>query len=353
MKNIIISSHNRFMIENYRLNLIYALSTLGKIHTYIPRDNEPVGDFTKLSFKNMLLMIFASLVASGKKKQNVFDVVLTFGHRMNMLFGLMTYFSRFKFYPNITGQGRFYSSKRTFRQFIYVKLLKIYLKNAQVIFVQNVRDLGFIKSILSHKTVCLLPGSGVELKKYSFSNKREYNKLNLLYCARLISSKGLPDLLKTIDFDSYAYGRTLSLKIYGEYQRKDVDRISEKIVEKIQKTRKIDYVGFEEDKEKIYKSGDILIYLSNYNEGLPHALLEAMASGVICITYNRFYADQLIENGITGFKIDSKQELPDLLRRITELPNSKLAEIARAARKIVENQYNQDLVIGKYIEVIK
>ena len=72
-----------------------------------------------------------------------------------------------------------------------------------------------------------------------------------------------------------------------------------------------------QDAEKIYKTIDILFHPCN-KEGFGRIYIEAMGKGVPVIAVKGGGADELIENGVTGYKVD-KDRLEDCAERIIEL----------------------------------
>ena len=101
--------------------------------------------------------------------------------------------------------------------------------------------------------------------------------------------------------------------------------------------------------EKYFKASDIFI-LPSKREGLPNALLEAMACGLHCIV-NRIegITDYVIDNRKSGYLLDSLN--PEHIAKIlTEALDSKNKDdrIGKNARQKIEQSFNLDKIEDSY-----
>lgn len=90
-----------------------------------------------------------------------------------------------------------------------------------------------------------------------------------------------------------------------------------------------------------------LLILPSYGEGLPGVVQEAMACGTVVLATGVGCVPDLIENGKTGFilKDNSPECIAKNIIRALEHPN--LEEIAKNARKLIEDEYAYKPLVRK------
>ena len=108
------------------------------------------------------------------------------------------------------------------------------------------------------------------------------------------------------------------------------------------------------DIERFHRAADIFV-LPSVREGLPNALLEAMASGAACVaTRLEGVTDSLIEDGRNGLLVppDDPSALERALRRLTDDPEFGV-RLGQEARRTIETRYGLDVVARKYMDVYR
>jgi glycosyltransferase involved in cell wall biosynthesis len=153
---------------------------------------------------------------------------------------------------------------------------------------------------------------------------------------RLSSEKGF-DLLVDAVADLVAEGLDLELHIAGEGDaRRDLERrIAARGV-----GRRVTLLGFQSDLSLFYQSLDVFV-LSSLREGLPNALLEAMAFETPVLATRIAGVPDLVEDGVTGLLIDpgSKDQLVRRLRELLVDPPRR-SSLADRARRLVERDFS-------------
>lgn len=110
------------------------------------------------------------------------------------------------------------------------------------------------------------------------------------------------------------------------------------------------FVERTEQMERIYRAADVFV-LPSVREGLPNALLEAMASGLPCVaTRLPGVTDTMIDDDVSGWLVppDDADALTEALARA--LGN---AAVGRAARARVEAGYGLDATAAAYLAVYR
>lgn len=127
----------------------------------------------------------------------------------------------------------------------------------------------------------------------------------------------------------------------------------ERLAQELQIAQSVEFTGLKSDVPQQLQRGLINILPSRW-EGMPNALLEAMASGRACIATHVSGSEDLIEPGINGLLVESEQYEHMAQAILTLLHNPTLARrYGQAARHKVEQEYTLEYVTNRYIEVYR
>lgn len=191
--------------------------------------------------------------------------------------------------------------------------------------------------------------NGVDIVRFELKSDLDWDPPKLLWVGRLVYQKGL-DIL----FDALGDLKELpwTLKLVGDGpQRYDL----EKIAVKKEIADRIEYLGWlgRDDLSRHYGDSNLFVFPSRH-EGMPNAVLEAMASGLPVIATRIAGNEELIIPGKTGLLVppgdtDALKDalsglLPDPLRR---------KQMGAAARDRVENHYTWDQVARQYLSLLQ
>ena len=95
--------------------------------------------------------------------------------------------------------------------------------------------------------------------------------------------------------------------------------------------------------------------LPSYREGTPRSLLEACSIGRPIITTNAPGCKNVIRNNFNGFKCfpRSANSLFIAMKKFINLTHKQRIQMSLNARKFVEKNFDENLVIEKYLNQIK
>lgn len=98
---------------------------------------------------------------------------------------------------------------------------------------------------------------------------------------------------------------------------------------------------FGADKDALWRRADVFVFPTYHREGLPYALLEAMAAGAVPVTTRVGAIPDVMQDGVHGLFVPPK-DVESLVRAIARLDadRSQLSGMARAGRARVLEQYS-------------
>ena len=257
---------------------------------------------------------------------------------------------------SISGLGHAFLQKNLLTSIRRHLILKIYhislsIKKRIIIF-QNYSDLSLLSKSCSlcPSEVILLPGSGVNLKKYKFKELSD-NIPIILMASRLLVSKGVYDFIDAAKIIKKR-GLKIRFQLAGKPDEFNPLSISKSQIKKWVSEENIEYLGFCDNLHQIIPRSHIVVLPSYYPEGLPKILCEAAACGRAVITTNKPGCKDAIENGKTGILIKEKSphELADAIIQLIE-DNKLLKRMSIAARNRSEKLYDINNIVEEHIKV--
>ena len=304
-----------------------------------------------------LLKIFRlnTLSRSINSKKKVFHLIT-----LNFIISfsvLLLPFAGHHFVWSIAGLGNIYE-KGTFLVILRRKILNLYLKLLSKIFTpniifQNQRDYRFIRRVIGKnvKNTIVTLGSGVDFNKIPTSNYSEKN-MNLVFASRLVKNKGSDIFLNIAEQLSKELRLKKNFIIFGEFRKKFNFSITEREFNRITSHNIVKYLGYQADKKILFDNALLFIYPSNYNEGVPKIVLEALSFGVPVVCFDKPYFKHIILNGHNGIKINAHK--PHLFcTEISNLLNNpeKLIELSANALVYARKNFSVDKVVDDHLEL--
>ena len=174
----------------------------------------------------------------------------------------------------------------------------------------------------------------------------------LLYVGRLPPEKNVGRLLKEIQ---KLRKDNVKLLIVGDGSER---RRLEKMCGTLGLEKKVIFLGIREDVERFYSIADIFISPSKY-EPFGQVILEAMASGLPCVTFKRMLpeyevaADEIIEDAVTGYCVNpyEKDEFRKRLIYLIENPEIR-KKMGEAGRRVCQKKYTWEGHAKKLLEQV-
>lgn len=361
--NIFIISNTSWNLYNFRKELILELSKHYDIYLVCSKDlfskkllNYNIRiidiDFKKSKFnllKDIINIIFLI------RKINILKpkYILTFTIKPNFYLSMLSSLMNIKIITNISGLGSLFLSKKFYFKILYKFYIHIITSRSYHIFFQNDYDrIYFNKSKKYMNNYSLIPGSGIDLKKYEYK-KIPIDNTYFLFVGRLIKDKGVLELINAIKLIKYEYNRQdINFLIVGDYDYKNPSSIPKKIIEESIQENLFTHINFKSDIKKILINSNCVI-LPSYREGMSRVLIEALAIGRPIITSNVPGCLEMVKESWNGYLVEPKNEisLAEKIIKFHDLSYSSKLNFSNNSRKL---SYFYDVlkVIDCYKEVI-
>lgn len=285
------------------------------------------------------------------------DVIVHSSLFLSLLGSLAGLFSGFRKNVNlITGLGFIFISnsakarlvrvalKLCFRLFAKLKTISVVVQNRddQQIF----HALGFREPDTLH----VIRGSGVDDQAF-YPASQEPDPPQVTFVGRILWAKGIAELVEAARLLKMR-GTLPKIVLVGEPDPGNPQSASTQDLENWTKEGLVDCWGRRSDIAEIYQNSTIAI-LPSWREGLPKSLLEAAACGLPMITTDVPGCREIVTHEKNGLLVplQDAQGLADAIERLIKNPQERQS-FGRAARKLVEEELNQNAIAQKTLAVV-
>ena len=200
-----------------------------------------------------------------------------------------------------------------------------------------------------------MPGSGVDLIRFKPQSESSNSNANFSFIliARMLKDKGVNEYIQAASIVHKAFNG-VQFKLLGPLGVDNPSAISPSDVNKWQRTSYIEYLGSSED-VRSFISDSTCVVLPSYREGAPKTLLEAAAMGKPIITTNVPGCRDVVQDGVTGLLCVAKssEDLARKMIKMIQLSVSERQKMGKLGRHLMEQRFDEALVISKYLEEIK
>lgn len=293
--------------------------------------------------KDLKLILFYLKLIRRKRP----DLVLTYTIKPNVYGGVASRLSGVPQFANITGlSDAIHNSGKM--KFITTWMYRIGLLKSRIVFFQNNgdRDYCLLNGIGKKKNI-LLPGSGVNLSEFSFTEYLPDNAVKFLYIGRFKREKGIEEFLTMIQEIKERHPE-VEFHALGDY-----DDNYRGLVEELISKNVLLYHGKTEDVRPFVKNCHCLI-LPSYHEGMSNVLLESCAMGRPIITTDVHGCMEAVENGVNGYmvKVKNAKDLIEKVECFINLPYSEKVKMGQAARVKMEKEFDRNIIKNIYLKEI-
>lgn len=367
MKKIVLNANTAFAVYNFRFGLMKALEKEGyEIICLGNKDNT-----SKLIEKNGWKYIDTQMDRRGKSifndlkllyfyikilKKEKPKYILNFTIKPNIYGTLAAKITGVKVINNITGLGDIFDTKNLTNKIVKF-LYKFSFRFPIRVFFQNDDDMGiFLKNNLVDKNICdRLPGSGVDITKFIPEElKKEDDKIRFLFLGRISVKKGVRIINEVSKILTPKYPN-IEFQLLGKVYTDEEGHISKDELKIWEKESNIKYIGTSKDVRNEIKKADCIIFPSFYREGVPRSLIEAAAMEKPILTTDNVGCRDIVKNGYNGYlaKPNDVESMVMAVKKFLRLSEEERNILGKNGRKKVIAEFDEKIVINKYLKVIK
>lgn len=291
-------------------------------------------------------------------KTNGFDIVHSFRFQPNLITALAALFLPSRVILHVTGLGIAYANRslkyvflRGVSQIVYFFKFLV----SDLIIVQNPDD---IKSLwftrLNPGKVKVVLGSGINLALFSGDDKiRQAVRGTLgilpddtlfICTTRLLWEKGILEMTEAFS-DLQINNPAIKLYIVGWSDEDNPRHIPPEFIDRFKGNNSIVFAGKRNDIKDLLTGADVFIYPSYYREGIPRALLEALAMRLPIITTSTPGCRLTVKGNKNGVLVAprSKEAIKQaVLDIVAQKPNHK--GMGEESRILAEKKFSHDII---------
>ncbi|WP_140192205.1 glycosyltransferase family 4 protein, partial [Vibrio parahaemolyticus] len=235
-------------------------------------------------------------------------------------------------------------------------LYRISQPKAHTIFFQNEDDRALFSNfnLVPSNMTDRLPGSGVDLSRFKVSPSVNNGNVIFLLIARMLYDKGVEHYVAAAREMKSIYGDKVEFRLLGFLDVNNPSAVSKGQMDLWVEEGVVNYLGVSDAVEKEITEADCIVLPSFYREGVPKSLLEACAMGKPIITTNNVGCRETVDEGVNGFLCEprSTKDLVNKLKKMTDLNHFERLEMGCNSRAKVEREFDERIVIAKYLEAI-
>ncbi|MAX81596.1 MAG: hypothetical protein CL843_15655 [Crocinitomicaceae bacterium] len=241
-------------------------------------------------------------------------------------------------------------------------LFKIYVKslnNADYVIIQNRDDFEMFKKYLIRPKFILTNGSGVDKSRFENieTNEVEFIKRNslptnkkfIVFCSRIVRSKGIFELIKGYKMASEKSILKYNLIIAGWF---DEAGIEEEVKKEINEIKGIHLLGYQKDVVSLIDLASCVILPSYYPEGVPRSLTESLAMGKPIITTNHKGCRETCIDGENGYLIEPKSaiDIRETILKFNSLNDLEIESMEIKSLELFDQKFDQKVVFETIVK---
>ncbi|PND37781.1 glycosyltransferase family 1 protein [Paucibacter aquatile] len=282
------------------------------------------------------------------------DILLSYTAKPNIYGSIAAKATGIPVINNVAGLGAAFISKSLLT--VVVKILYRHaLRTSDRVFFQNAtdRDLFVTERLVDVKQTGLLPGSGINLKRFQPETRKRANEpFRFLLIGRMLRDKGVVEFVEA----ARELGRrhhNVDFALLGAADYDNPAAISRQQVDEWVRDGLVTYLGTRKDVRAEIAAADCVV-LPSYREGTPRTLLEAAAMAKPIVATDAVGCREVVAHGENGLlcRVADAADLAAKLEQMLLLSDEARAAMGAAGRLKMQREFDETLVIQHYRKAI-
>lgn len=204
----------------------------------------------------------------------------------------------------------------------------------------------------NQKKCVLIPNPISDIYKESYREEISTQVVNFIAAGRIDPQKNYPMMIDAFAKAVKQYPN-IRLQIFGKGDT-DYTQMLQNKINSLEMQNNIFLMGRSATIHEEYKKNDVFLMSSDF-EGLPNALMEAMASRLICISTDcKTGPRDLINEGVSGYMVPvgDSNALADTIIKVINMSYEERVEMADAARNKIMTYCSEESSLNKLCEIL-
>ncbi|MBE7046072.1 MAG: glycosyltransferase family 4 protein [Ruminococcaceae bacterium] len=356
MSKVLFLVNHDVVIYNFRLELVERLIKEGHQVVISSPYGERIEDLKALGceYREIELSRHGTnpvkelkLISTYKKLINDIkpDIVFSYTIKPNIYGAIACKMTKTPCVANVTGLGTAVENGGIM-QTITVMLYKLAFNKLKRLFFQNEENMQFfIDKKITSCPKTLLPGSGVNLKRFLPLEYRDDGKVHFAFVSRIMKEKGIDQYLDAAKYIKNKYPDT-EFHVCGFCEQEYEEELKSLTNQGV-----ITYHGMVRDVAGFLEGVNCTVHPTYYPEGISNVLLESSACARPIITTDRAGCREVIDDGVNGYivKQQNSNDLIEKIEKFLSLTYEERKNMGLKGREKVEKEFDRQIVVDAYI----
>ncbi len=280
------------------------------------------------------------------------DIILSFTAKPNIYGSLAADLVGIPTIPTVTGLGHGFMQGAWLRWILQFGYFLAFRQKNRVLF-HNRDDRRFFhqKGIINFKQSVVIPGSGVDVHHFAQAPLPDRQPFRITCVARMIETKGISDLIGALRI-LREEGIPVDCMLIGPLVPGHPQAIPVTDIQEWEKSGLATYHGHQLDVRPYLRACHLFV-LPSHSEGMPRAVLEAMAVGRPVLTTTVPGCAESVDLSC-GWRVPPRAplRLAQIIRQAATMQPETLSRMGQAARQRVTRRFRDDQVTDQYLRAI-